>query len=83
MLPPYATSADALRPLLEKMHAVMAYQESGDENSDWEVYVIKDDVIGTEWWKYSGFRGVAKTFARAACFALLKANGVTVEGAAA
>ena len=62
----YATSADAVLPLLEKCRHWKAQQ--------WEPNVVWVDLDAPNYGD-----GVAETFPRAACVALLRANGIEVE----
>ncbi len=66
-LPPYATSADAVLPLLEKYHAAWLAQS-----------VINGCTVVITATGYERFYGNSPTFPRAACIALLRANGVEV-----
>ncbi len=67
--PPFAASADAVLPLLMKRG--FSCYSGGESNPPFKAVRVSVD----DW------DGYALTFPRAACFALLKAKGWTVEGA--
>jgi hypothetical protein len=76
---PYATSADAVLPLLEKWRGVetagMWRGEHFKEDPEDANYLIS---LMADWGRIR-FEGRSPTFPRAACFALLKAHGVEVS----
>lgn len=66
--PPYATSADAVLPLLEKFPRWDAGCGAG-------IYGVVVTVNATQWERP---KGEASNFALAACYAILRANGWNV-----
>ena len=71
-LPPYATSCDAVMPLLEK-HA-FRFEGGKAMGCQYGVVICGSDLF-TEWNKGGWYRGIHETFPLAACYALLRANG--------
>ncbi len=89
LVPPYATSADAVLGLLEKLKTDGWWVETKDHTNglecnerDWLViltnYNPSDDAFMPEA-RSRYIEGVSQALPRAICFALLKAAGVTVE----
>lgn len=74
MVPPYSTSADAVLPLLEQHDWQLTRWGAGRSSVDESPYWINLPMG-----KPGSVEAGAATFARCACFALLKANGWTVE----
>ncbi len=71
-IPDLATSADAVLPLLEKWgRETPGYLHTANLIDGWIVWIEKDP--------FTRYESRQLTFARAACFALLKAKGWTVE----
>lgn len=70
--PPFATSADCVLPLLEKHHPWRA-DCGGEYGYRLSISALNAEHVGT----YSVAWG--STFARAACFCILRAAGVTIE----
>ncbi len=70
--PRYATSADAVLQLLDANGGCFTYRSALNR-----VTYFKDRTCDHPYC----YDGIATTFARAACFALLKAKGWTVEDA--
>lgn len=71
-VPPFATDANAVLGLLEDYYWTATTGASNDKPC-YRMVAVK--VIGRHGWNEAG----AGPFARAACFALLKANGVEVR----
>lgn len=67
-VPPYATSADAVLPLLNSTFWIWSYHPK-----DQKLYADDDP-------HYRRLKEGDGPFPRAACIALLRANGVTVDG---
>lgn len=75
-VPKWATSADAVLPLLEKQSVVIANWILPDKgNCGWRVDIY-DSIPDASLNKEAG--ALDKAFPRAACIALLRANGVEV-----
>ncbi len=74
-IPPYATSADAVLPLLEKYRG----WSSRKHNYNPKLRTVELEVTCEDGDGYSYAHGDAPTFARAACFCLLRAAGQKVE----
>lgn len=74
-VPKWATSADAVLPLLEKWAAAATYNGpciNMTPDCQWIVTLHnEDDIVASAF---------DKSLPRAACIALLRANGVTVDG---
>lgn len=87
MFLPYATSADAVLPLLAA-HTKRTNELRGGEGDTWKIHAPAGDdddwsvcpiwMHHDGWVEEIGMMGEAPTFPRAACIALLRANGVEV-----
>lgn len=73
-LPSFATDANAVLPLLEKFVYVDINRDADFEKGPWSVALGVRLSVDSELWI-----AVAPTFARSACFALLKAQGWIVS----
>lgn len=75
-LPPFATSADAVLPLLERCsqwnNEFVGYDSDVNERHYCRVWVLNGNGVDM-------LLAKAPTFARAACLALLKAAGVELQ----
>lgn len=71
-VPDYATDANAVLPLLAKFHCSDAQIYRGTD------YYVGIDAEPREFSDKRQFEATARTFPLAACFALLRANKVTV-----
>ena len=74
-VPPYATSADAVLPLLDGFEWVDIGKDVDYNDGPWAVSISRQraGAMGAL------FIGSAPALARAACIALLRANGIEVE----
>lgn len=70
---PYSTSADVVLSLLEKRMSEVAHMHREKIGWEWDVKVWKEDSSS-----YFPDEGEAPTFPLAACYALLRANGIKV-----